>query len=339
MTDVDILAVGRVSVDLYAEQFGPLAGVRSYRSAVGGTATNLAVAAAKLGHHPALLTRVGAEGFGDVVRQWLRGYGVDTRFVGTDDTLHTPLAFAELDPPEDPGLIFYREPQAPDMRITTADVDEELVRSAPILWVTGSRFSAEPSAGTVRTMLGWRERRRHTVLDLDYRPSFWSSADDARKAISAVLDQVTIAVGNRTECGVAVGSEDPHQAAERLLDHGLELAIVKMGGGGVLVAPRDEQPVEVPPVPVEVVCGLGAGDAFGGALCHGLLNGWDHARTVAYANIAGAIVAGRLLCSEAMPTADEVQAVLDGGDIAAVIARGDRGHRDVDDDVGEEDNA
>jgi 5-dehydro-2-deoxygluconokinase len=98
-----------------------------------------------------------------------------------------------------------------------------------------------------------------------------------------------------------------------------------MGGGGVLVAPRGEAPVEVPPVPVEVVCGLGAGDAFGGALCHGLLKGWDPVRTVEFANVAGAIVAGRLLCSESMPTTAEVQAVLDGEEIAAVVARGEAG--------------
>ena len=325
MNDVEVLAVGRISVDLYAEQFGPLTGVRSFRTAVGGTATNVAVAAARLGHPSAIVTRVGSEGFGDVLRRQLEEFGVDTRFIGTDEALQTPLAFAELNPPEDPGLIFYREPRAPDMGITPDDVDDDLVRHVPVLWVTGSRFSADPSATTVRTLLRRRGRRRHTVLDLDYRASFWPSADAAGRAIAAALDHVTVAVGNRAECGVAVGTEDPHEAARRLLARGLELAVVKMGGGGVLVAPRDGPAVEVPAVPVKVVCGLGAGDAFGGALCHGLLNDWDSARTIEFANAAGAIVAGRLLCSEAMPTAAEVQAVLAGEDITAVIARGDEG--------------
>jgi 5-dehydro-2-deoxygluconokinase len=129
--------------------------------------------------------------------------------------------------------------------------------------------------------------------------------------VERALELVTVAVGNAQECEVAVGEVDPQRAADALLDRGLDLAVVKQGPRGVLAATRDER-VEVEPFPVEVVNGLGAGDAFGGALVHGLLEGWDLERTIRFANVAGAIVAGRLECSTAMPTPDEVDAALAG---------------------------
>jgi 5-dehydro-2-deoxygluconokinase len=124
-----------------------------------------------------------------------------------------------------------------------------------------------------------------------------------------MLELVDVAVGNRDEVEVAVGTRDPEEAARRLLDQGLELVLVKKGGDGVLVATPGSM-VTVPPRRVDVVNGLGAGDAFGGALCHGLLAGWEHERTAHLANAAGALVAARLACADAMPTLDELEALL-----------------------------
>ena len=310
-TGLEVLTVGRVSVDLYGEQLG--AGwheVRSFAKAVGGSATNVAVAAARLGRRAAVLTKVGDDPFGRYVRARLGKLGVDARLVGTHPTLRTPLAFTVTDPPENPPILFYREPSAPDLAIVPGDVDPSLVREVPLLWVTGTGLSAEPSASTHEALLRVRGRHPHTVLDLDYRPTLWPSEAEAAARIGAAVEHVTVAVGNRDECGVAVGSDDPDVAADRLLARGVELAVVKLGADGVLVATAEGR-TTVPPVPVDVVCGLGAGDGFGGALCHGLLSGWDPARVVEYANAAGAIVASRLLCSDAMPTVDEIDALLE----------------------------
>jgi 5-dehydro-2-deoxygluconokinase len=138
---------------------------------------------------------------------------------------------------------------------------------------------------------------------------FWRSASDAHEQVDRVLDAVTVAVGNREECEVAVGESDPHRAADALLERGVELAVVKQGPLGVLAKTREET-VQVPPYVVDVVNGLGAGDGFGGALCHGLLEGWDLNRVIRFANIAGAIVAGRRECSTAMPFTVEVEALM-----------------------------
>ncbi len=308
----ELMTVGRISADLYAEQLGrSVTDVTSFRKSVGGTATNVAVAAARLGHHAAVVTRVGDDKFGRYIQHALEHtFGVDVRWVGVDPDLATPLAFAELDPPEEPSIIFYRSPRAPDQNLTIDDVDIDEVVRTDIFWVPASRFAWEPSAGAVREMLGHRGRRRHTILDLDWRPMFWESAEHATERISPILDSVTIAIGNRDECQIAVGTRDPDEAADRLLARGLEMAVVKLGGDGVMVATADGRRERIPPLPVDVVCGLGSGDAFGGAFCHGLLSGWDPVECVRYGNAAGAIVASRLMCADDMPTVAEVEAFL-----------------------------
>ena len=101
-------------------------------------------------------------------------FGVHNRFIAVDPELQTPLAFAEMDPPEDPSIIFYREPRAPDQNITPDDVDHDVVRDVPIFWLPASRFSDEQSAATVTELLSVRDRKAHTVLDLDWRPMFWT---------------------------------------------------------------------------------------------------------------------------------------------------------------------
>ncbi|SDP83301.1 5-dehydro-2-deoxygluconokinase [Lentzea jiangxiensis] len=310
MTSLEVLTVGRVGVDLYPEQSGvPLARVSTFAKSLGGTATNVAVAAARLGRRAGVLTKVGPDGFGTYVREALEGFGVSSEHVGTSPDLLTPVVFCELNPPADPPLLFYRLPTAPDLTIGEDDVPWSLVRDVPLLWVTGTGVSAEPSRSSQRMMLASRAKNGHTVLDLDHRPMFWPDAETARAEIGWMLDHVTVAVGNRAECEIAVGTSDPDLAADRLLERGISLALVKKGADGVLVATPDGR-WTVEPNPVEVVCGLGAGDAFGGSLVHGLLSGWDPVKIARYAGAAGAIVASRLACADAMPDLEEIEELL-----------------------------
>jgi 5-dehydro-2-deoxygluconokinase len=306
----DVVTMGRVGVDLYPEQSGvPLGEVRTFARSLGGSPTNVAVGAARYGHRTAVVTKVGDDGFGAYVRGALRGFGVDDRFVGTDPGLRTPIVFCELVDPAAPTILFYREPTAPDMRIATEELPLGTIRDARIFWTTGTGLSAEPSRGATLAALAARGRRAVTVHDLDFRPVFWSSPGEAGEQQRRALALATVAVGNAEECSVAVGPAEPDDLAARLLDLGLELAIVKLGGAGVLAAwPGGSE--RFPPVPVRVVNGLGAGDAFGAAVCHGLLEGWDVPRTIRFAGAAGAHVAARLACADAMPDAREVEALL-----------------------------
>jgi 5-dehydro-2-deoxygluconokinase len=310
MADLKIITMGRVSVDLYPEQIGvPLAEVKTFAKSLGGSATNVAVAAARLGHRSAVITKVGDDGFGQYIRAALEGFGVDARYVGTDPDLRTPLAFCEIHPPDNFPLLFYREPKAPDSNIAAEDLDLGEISSAPLFWITGTGLSEEPSRSTT---LGALEARSGgiTVVDLDYRPMLWNSREEAERWYREALKHATVAVGNQEEVEVAVGTGDPHETSAALLDLGLELAIVKRGPEGVL-ARTAEALAEAPPIEVDVVNGLGAGDAFGGALCHALLLGWDPDRTIRFANAAGAIVASRLACADDMPTEKEVEELLE----------------------------
>jgi 5-dehydro-2-deoxygluconokinase len=308
VTGFDLITMGRVGVDLYPEQIGvPLKDVRTFAKSLGGSATNVSVAAARLGVRAAVITKVGDDPFGPYVREALEGFGVDPRWVGTHPTLRTPVVFCEIFPPDDFPLLFYREPTAPDMTLTVDELDLEAIRAARVFWTTGTGLSAEPSRSATLAALEARDRADGiTVHDLDHRPMFWP--DESRAGVWAreALKHATVAVGNRDEVEVAVGTRDPHEASAALLDLGVRIAIVKQGPAGVLVRTADGT-AEVPPVEVEVVNGLGAGDAFGGALVYALLHGYDPARAVRLANAAGAYVAARLACADDMPTLPELR--------------------------------
>jgi 5-dehydro-2-deoxygluconokinase len=301
----EVLTVGRVSVDLYPEQIGvPLAEVRTFRKMLGGSPTNVAVAAARLGRRAAVVTKVGDDPFGHYVRRALTEFGVDASLVSTHPTLRTPLAFCEIFPPDRFPLLFYREPKAPDLEL---DEVGDVASKAALLWTTGTGFSEEPSRSATLAALTRRGRRPVAVHDLDYRAAFWSSSEKAGRWNREALAHATVVVGNAEEVAVTLGEElEAGRAAQALLELGPDLAVVKLGEAGALGATR-EQTVEVPAVEVEVVNGLGAGDAFGGALCHGLLGDWPLERTLRFANGAGAIVASRLGCADDMPTAAEVE--------------------------------
>jgi 5-dehydro-2-deoxygluconokinase len=313
VTDLEVITMGRVSVDLYPEQIEvPLAEVETFAKSLGGSATNVAVAAARLGYPSAVITKVGDDAFGPYVRKALEEFGVDPRWVGTDHELRTPIVFCEIYPPDNFPLLFYREPKAPDMNLRPEDLDLDAIAAAPLFWMTGTGLSDEPSRSATLTALQIRSERSpdgFTVFDLDYRPTLWKSEEEAGRIYREALRQATVAVGNQEEVEVAVGTRDPLEASAALLDLGLRLAVVKQGPKGVL-ARTAEGVVEVPPIEVEILNGLGAGDAFGGALCHGLLSGWDPERTIRHANAAGAIVASRLACADDMPTRGEVEELL-----------------------------
>ncbi len=310
----DLITIGRIGTDIYPlqDRVG-LEDVETFGKYLGGSATNVAVAAARHGLRSAVITGVGDDPFGRFCAREADRLGVDNRYIFVDSENPTPVTFCEIFPPDDFPLYFYRRPKAPDLNIAEEHLDLEAIRNARVYWSTVTGLSEEPSRGSHFTAWEARGRREHTILDLDYRPMFWESAELAREQVQKALQHVTVAVGNKEECEVAVGETEPQRAADALLDHGVEIAIVKQGPKGVLAKTREET-VEVPPYWVDVVNGLGAGDSFGGALTYGLLSGWSLDRILRFANVAGAIVASRRECSTAMPETHEIDAVLKESD-------------------------
>jgi 5-dehydro-2-deoxygluconokinase len=307
---LELLTMGRIGVDLYPTEVGVrLEDVATFSRTLGGSPTNVAVAAARHGRRTAVISRTGEDPFGAYLHRALRSFGVDDRFVSAVPGLSTPVTFCEIFPPDDFPLYFYRFPTAPDLQIGAEDLDLEAIAGADIFWVTVTGLCQEPSRSATMAALAARGDHGLTVLDLDYRPMFWDSAEQAHPYVRAALEHADVAVGNREECEVAIGERDPERAAAALLAAGVGTAVVKQGPAGVLGVRGDES-VVVPPVPVEVVNGLGAGDAFGGAMCHGLLAGWDLERILRFANAAGAFVAGQFACADAMPTTEDLEAML-----------------------------
>ena len=307
---LDLLTVGRVSVDLYARELGAsFQEPQTFAKSVGGSPTNVAVAGARYGLASAVVTMVGPDPLGDYVRARLAQWGVVTDFVGTVQEGLTPVVLAAMDPPEDPQIVFYRGDNPPDTRVQRSAELDAAAAQARALWVSLGALAAGETADHARHWMEARERRGHVVLDLDYRPSMWPSVDAAREATTYAIARSTVVVGNRVECEVALGTDDPDAAADELLARGVELAVVKLGGGGVLLARGDER-VRIAPLDITLVCGLGAGDAFGGALVLGLLEGWTVSAMGEFANAAGALVVEQLTCADAMPTLDEVRARL-----------------------------
>lgn len=310
-TNYDFISIGRVGVDIYPLQYGVgLEEVTTFQKFLGGSPANVACASAKYGLKSAIITRTGNDPFGRYIREELLRLGVSNSFVREVVGLLTPVVFCEVFPPDNFPLYFYREAKAPDLEIHVDELDLDAIKSSKIYWSTVTGLSQDPSRASHYIAWNARGRIKGTILDLDYRPMFWSSAQEASSEVAKALEKVTIAVGNEKECQIAVGETEPLRAADALLERGIEIAIVKQGPKGVLAKTKHEL-VEVPPYFVQVVNGLGSGDAFGGALCYGLLQEWPLRKILEFANVAGAIVATKLECSTAMPSFSEVQSVLD----------------------------
>jgi 5-dehydro-2-deoxygluconokinase len=292
---IDAVVIGRVGIDLYPNQLEtPLAEVRTYTRFVGGFAGNVATGLARLGVRTAIVSRVGAEGHCDYVREWLAGEGVDVRFLATDTDWLTPPTFCEVWPPDRFPLTFYRKPTAPDWQLSPDDFDAEEVASAPLLYATGTGLAQSPSRET--TLAAVRAHRGTTIFDLDWRPTLW---DDPTEYPALAAEAVASA-------DIVVGNEEEVEAARVT---GVGTLVLKRGERGATVFEGGEE-TDVPGFPVEVVNGLGAGDAFAAAVGYALLRGLPLVEGVRRGTVAGAIVASRLACSEAMPREEELEAAL-----------------------------
>ena len=303
----DVVTAGRAVVDLYPAEDGRAPkDVESYNQFLGGSPTNVAVAAARAGLRSAVVTRTGDDLFHGFLVGQLEGFAVDTRWVHSVPGRRTTLAVCDLQEPHEPGLTFFRDVHPPEESIDAEEL-AAAAASARILWITASGFATEESAAAHLAALDAADR---VFLDLDYRRDFWASESALHERLRPVLGRVDAVIGNTHEVEIALGlSGTPVHLARELLSRGPRLAVVKGGRQGALAADSD-QVIEQPAFPVQTVNGLGAGDAFGGQILAGEVNGWPLEVTMRHAVAAGAIVASRRGCSIAMPTANEVTAFL-----------------------------
>jgi 5-dehydro-2-deoxygluconokinase len=291
---IDAAVLGRVGIDLYPNELEtPLADVRTFTKFVGGFAGNVATGLARLGVRAAIVSRVGADGNGDFVRAWLEREGVDVRFLATDPYWLTPPTFCEVWPPDRFPITFYRKPTAPDWQLSPDDFDADEVANAPLLYATGTGLAQSSSRET--TLEALRTHRGATIFDLDWRPALWDEPDAYPALAAQAVASSDVVIGNEAEVEAA-------QVAAPTL-------VLKRGERGATVFEAGEE-TDVPGYPVEVVNGLGAGDAFAAALGQSLLQGLPLVEAVRRGTVAGALVAAQLACSEAMPRLEELEGAL-----------------------------
>jgi 5-dehydro-2-deoxygluconokinase len=292
---IEAVVVGRVGIDLYPNQLAtPLREVRTYTRFVGGFAGNTSTGLARLGVRVAIVSRVGDDGHGEFVRDWLAGEGVDVRWLRTDPYWPTPPTFCEVWPPDRFPITFYRRPTAADWQLSLEDVDLEDVAEAPLLYGTGTGLAQSPSRETTLALL--EGHRGTTIFDLDWRPALWDRPEEFPALAARAAAAADIVVGNEEELAAAQLGEVP-------------VLVLKRGEHGATVYEHGEE-TDVPGSPVDVVNGLGAGDAFAAAMGQSLLRGLSLVEGVRRGTVAGAIVASRLACSEAMPRLEELETAL-----------------------------
>jgi len=303
--------MGRVGVDLYPtpdQVRRPLSRIDRYDRFVGGFAGNVATGLARLGIRTAIASRVGDDGHGRFVHDFLVAEGVGVQWLVVDTELRTALAFCEVWPPDRFPITFYRTPTCPDWRLSRTDLDLEAMAQVPLLYVTGTGLARSPSRET--TIEAMTKHTGRTIFDLDHRGVLWEHAENYRLYAMLACRYADVVVGNSEEVMVATGVTDERAAATAILSLGPSIVFAKRGQDGCAVH-EAAGTTEVRGFPVQVSNGLGAGDAFAAALGYGLLLQLPLERTVALANAAGAMVATKIPCSAAMPSLSELEAFLE----------------------------
>lgn len=306
---IEAVVIGRVGVDLTpAEPRSSLGDAGSFVRAVGGFAGNIGTGLARLGIATAVVSAVGDDGHGSYVLAFLAGEGIDAGPIAIRPGSLTQIAFFEVWPPEHFPTTFYRDAPAPEMQLEARELPTDLLERAPLVIVSGTLLAEEPARSTALRVLADRRASNsgrpvsHTILDLDWRPTLWPDPGEAPELIGRAARLSDILIGSDGEFEAA-GLRPEIAAGEQTV------IVLKHGGEGVSLITAEGRR-SLPGIHVDVLCGIGAGDALTAAFAAGLLRGLDPLTAVERGNAAGAIVATRLMCSTAMPTPVEIDALL-----------------------------
>ncbi|MEO9517377.1 MAG: 5-dehydro-2-deoxygluconokinase [Paracoccaceae bacterium] len=328
---LDLITIGRSSVDLYGGQVGGrLEDMRSFDKYVGGSPTNMAIGTARLGLKSALITRVGDEHMGRYIREELVREGVDVTGVATDPTRLTALVLLGIRDEEQFPLIFYRENCA-DMALGVDDIDPDFIAQACAVVATGTHLS-NPSteAAVIKALQLARKSGARTALDIDYRPNLWGLAghgageerfiesEKVTKKLQSTLHYFDLIVGTEEEFHIAGGSIDTITALRAVRAVSDATLVCKRGPMGAVaftgdVAKSLDDGQAGPGFPIEVFNVLGAGDGFMSGLLRGWLDDADWPTALTYANACGAFAVSRHGCAPAYPSWIELQTFLKRG--------------------------
>lgn len=322
---LDVVCIGRSSIDLYSDDIGaPFEEINSFSAYVGGCPTNISVGTCRLGLRSALLTGVGDDPVGDFILNFLNKEGIDTSLVATKAGRRSSAVILGIEPPDKFPLVFYRDNCA-DINIDIDDIKKIPFEKTKAILISGTGFSKEPSrSATLHAAEQAASAGVRVILDVDYRPDQWPDLQTFGKTIQSVLEHVDIIIGTSEEIKAATGKgkanvtdsqvsnyeveADQDEAVELLLSKGPEVMVLKSGAdGSYLYKKGNSKPEHVPGFPVEVKNILGAGDAFASGFIYGLIRGWDWYKCARLGNACGAILVTQHGCANFMPTIEEVE--------------------------------
>jgi 5-dehydro-2-deoxygluconokinase len=321
----DVITMGRSSIDLYANDVGaPFVAVKSFAAYVGGSPTNIAVGARRLGLRTALLTAVGEDLVGDFILNFLQAEEVETRYIPRKPGARSSAVLLSMEPPDKFPLVFYRD-NAADIQLTIDDVQATPIAATHILAFSGTSLSKEPGRSATYFAAEQAQAADATVvLDLDFRADQWHDPRAFGVALRAIMPLVDIAIGTEAEVKAAMMqapsqltithsqlsapevSGDLDAAVQALLAYGPQALLVKRGEKGVTVFLAGGAVIDVPGFPVEVYNVLGAGDAFAAGFIYGYRKGWDWYKAARMGNACGALVVTRHGCANFMGYEAEV---------------------------------
>lgn len=331
MPRYDLVTMGRSGIDLYSNDVGaPFVEIKSFAAYVGGSPTNIAVGARRLGLPTALLTAVGKDPVGDFILKFLNDEGVDTRFIPTKAGARSSAVLLGIEPPDKFPLVFYRD-NAADVQLTIDDVLAAPLTETRLFEFAGTNLAREPSrSATLFAAERAQAAGATVVLDLDFRPDQWhapGTANDVRAfgvAIRSALRSTDIVLGTNDEINAAL-LDDPAQIevkhsqvsdahvtgetgriVETLLSLGPRVVVEKRGAQGARVHLASGEKIDAPGFPVSIYNILGAGDAFAAGFIYGVVKGWDWYKAARMGNACGAIVVTRHGCANHMGYETEV---------------------------------
>lgn len=322
---LDLLCMGRSSIDLYSNDIGaPFELIRSFAAYVGGSPTNIAVGARRLGLNSGILTAVGNDPVGDFILRFLQAEGFNTQAIPRKDEKRTSAVILGIEPPDRFPLVYYRANNA-DISLTIDDVDASPIRQAAIFQFAGTNLSQEPSrSATMYAAEVAKANGATIVMDIDFRPDQWHDVRAFGVVVRSALRLVDIVIGTEDEINAATlisagqlsvthsqmsGArvERAGDAIKQLADLGVSLIVEKLGAEGAALHESGKLRVDVPGFPVEVTNVLGAGDAFAAGFLYGISRKWTPYQAARLGNACGAILVTKHGCAEFMPTMAEIE--------------------------------
>jgi len=311
---LDFVAIGRAAVDLNPNEINmPMEESMTFTKYLGGSPANITVALATLGMKTGFIGRIADDPLGRFVENYLQSRNIDTSNVVVDKSgAKTGLAFLEVKSPEDCSITMYRE-DAVDLKIEANDINEEYIKNAKSLLISGTALAASPSREAVFACLEYAKKHDTMVFfDVDYRPYTWKSVEETSIYYSLAAEKCDVIIGTREEFDMMEmftnsDNKDDFVTAKKWFDYNAKVVVIKHGKEGSIDYTKEGEAITGAVFPVTPVKTFGAGDSYAGAFIYGLMNGLSIEESMELGAASAAIVVSSHSCSDAMPKLEEIK--------------------------------